>query len=289
MFALIFILIASNLPTIVLNETYGDVPVWLSFIQPLLLIIGFLFCFFVEDFKPLLKFTIILVTITLGDLIIKYISTTTIWTSLFQGDSFVDHFGSAILLKLIMAIPVIFMLLLLLKSKESAYLTQGDLSIKASKIGFLGIKDNRISWGKLSIISGFLIALGTLLLTLFTVTGFSVPSGLDQLVTFFPVIILLALVNSFCEGVIFRSAILGTLKEVLPKNSVVIIAAIFFGVAHFYGAPGGIVGVFMSGILGFYLSRSMYETKGFAASWFIHFMQDVVIFSTIYLLFGYAA
>ncbi|WP_096201607.1 CPBP family intramembrane glutamic endopeptidase [Bacillus sp. FJAT-45350] len=104
----------------------------------------------------------------------------------------------------------------------------------------------------------------------------------------FPVIILLALANSFCEGVIYRSAILGTLKEVLPKNYVVLIAAVFFGIAHYYGAPSGIVGVFMSGLLGWYLCRSMYETKGFAAAWFIHFMQDVVIFSTIFLLFGYA-
>ncbi|MEB1809740.1 MAG: CPBP family intramembrane metalloprotease [Bacillaceae bacterium] len=286
-FTLIIILIASILPIILLKETMGYIPVWVSFIQLFLLMVGCLFCFFVEEFKPFLKFAIILVTIILGELIIKTIPKASFWVSLFEGDSFIDHFGSSILLKLIMVIPVIFVLLLLLKTREAAYLTKGNLSVKASKIGFLGIKGNRISWGKLSIISGFLIAFGTLLLTLFTVTGFSVPSGLDQLIVFFPVIILLALANSFCEGVIYRSAILGTLKEALPKNSVVLIAALFFGIAHYYGAPSGIVGVFMSGLLGWYLCRSMYETKGFAAAWFIHFMQDVVIFSTIYLLFGY--
>ncbi|WP_203554756.1 CPBP family intramembrane glutamic endopeptidase [Bacillus sp. B15-48] len=287
-FTLIIMLIASIVPKVILNETLGYVPVWLSFVQLFLLIIGCLFCFFVEGFKPFLKFAIILVTIILGELIIKSISKTSIWITLFEGESFIDHFGSSILLKLIMVIPVIFVLLLLLKSSKASYLTKGELSIKASKIGFLGIEDNRISWGKLSIISGFLIALGTLLLTLFTVTGLSVPSGIDQLVVFFPVIILLALANSFCEGVIYRSAILGTLKEALPKNSVILIAAVFFGIAHYYGAPSGIVGVFMSGVLGWYLCRSMYETTGFAAAWFIHFLQDVVIFSTIYLLFGYA-
>ncbi|OJF91545.1 CPBP family intramembrane glutamic endopeptidase [Alkalibacterium sp. 20] len=82
----------------------------------------------------------------------------------------------------------------------------------------------------------------------------------------------------------FRSAILGSLKNVLPKSQAIFIAAMIFGIAHFYGAPSGIVGVVMSVLLGWYLSRSMYETKGFASSWIIHFMQDVVIFSTIFLL-----
>jgi len=65
---------------------------------------------------------------------------------------------------------------------------------------------------------------------------------------------------------------------------VLFIAAMIFGIGHYYGAPSGIVGVVMSGLLGWYLSRSMYETKGFVSSWIIHFLQDVVIFATILLL-----
>lgn len=284
----ILIVIASILPRIIYDETIGYVPEWLSLAQLILLIGGCFICFFVEDFKPLLKFAVILLSIKLGELLIKYIASTTLWTSIFKGDSFVDHFGSSILLKTIMVVPIIFVLLFLLNSKENAYLVKGDLTVKASKIGFLGIPGDRHSWGKLSIISAFLIATGTLLLTLITVTGFSVPIGLDQLVVFLPVIILLALVNSFCEGVVYRSAILGTLKGVVSKNVVLLIAAIFFGIAHYYGAPSGVIGVFMSGLLGWYMCRAMYETRGFAAAWVIHFLQDVVIFSTIFLLFGYA-
>jgi hypothetical protein len=77
---------------------------------------------------------------------------------------------------------------------------------------------------------------------------------------------------------------MATLKDELPKNQLVLIAALFFGISHFYGAPGGPLGVIMSGLLGWYMCRSMYETKGFVSSWMIHAMQDVVIFSTIFLL-----
>lgn len=65
------------------------------------------------------------------------------------------------------------------------------------------------------------------------------------------------------------------------------VAAAFFVVAHYYGAPGGIIGVIMSGVLGWYMCRSMYETRGFVAAWIIHFSQDVVIFSTIAVLGGF--
>jgi uncharacterized protein len=40
----------------------------------------------------------------------------------------------------------------------------------------------------------------------------------------------------------------------------------------------------MSSLLGWFLARSMIESRGFLAPWMIHFLQDVVIFSTILLL-----
>ncbi len=41
------------------------------------------------------------------------------------------------------------------------------------------------------------------------------------------------------------------------------------------------------GVLGWFLARATIETRGFLAPWFIHFLQDVVIFSTIVLLGGF--
>ncbi|ACV62427.1 Abortive infection protein [Desulfofarcimen acetoxidans DSM 771] len=152
-----------------------------------------------------------------------------------------------------------------------------------SKILWFGIEGGKISWLKLSSISAVLISFVTSLLTIFTVTNVTMSNGMGKLLRYFPWIILLAVFNSFSEGVLFRSSILSTLKKVIPKSQAIVIVAVFFGLAHYYGAPGGIIGVLMSSLLGWHMCRSMFETNGFAASWIIHFMQSVVIFSTIFM------
>jgi hypothetical protein len=55
--------------------------------------------------------------------------------------------------------------------------------------------------------------------------------------------------------------------------------AAYFGILHFYGVPYGYVGVFLAGFLGWLLAKSMLETRGLFWAWFIHFWQDVWIFS----------
>jgi membrane protease YdiL (CAAX protease family) len=285
--AIILILIASILPDIIAIELSGSVPIWLSLAKMLVLFGACIPLLLSQRFKQLWKFSFITGSIVTVQLLIKLVAGSSWWQSAFDTSLFVENFGSAILLKFIGTLPIIGLLIVLFKSRQEAYLTKGDLSVKADRIRWLGIHENWISWRKLSIISAILISLGTLLLTILTVTGFSVPDTIDQLFNYFPFIVLFALVNSFSEGIIYRSAILAPLKSVFHKNQVVVIAAVFFGIAHYYGAPSGVVGVVMSTALGWFMCRSMYETKGFASSWIIHFMQDVVIFSTLSILAGY--
>ncbi len=61
------------------------------------------------------------------------------------------------------------------------------------------------------------------------------------------------------------------------------LTAVFFGLAHYYGVPYGIIGVVMSTFLGWMLGKAMLETRGFFWAWFIHFCMDVKIFSFIAL------
>ena len=286
-FAIIDVLIVSIFPDVLIKISEGFIPGWVPFAKIFISLGMVLICVSVKEFKQLLNFAIVLFTISLLQTLIPLVSITAEWKSAFNVKTFVGNFSSAILLKLIGIIPLIGVLLFTLKSVKSFYLCKGDMSVKADEIHWLGIKKNWVNWGKLSLISAILISLGTILLTIITVTGNSNIKGFDKLFYYLPLILLFALVNSFCEGVLFRSAILGTLKSVFPKKYVVIIAALFFGIAHYYGAPGGVLGVFMSILLGWFMCRSMYETNGFLSSWIIHFMQDVVIFSTIFQLGGY--
>ena len=280
----ILILIASIAIDIILQQTIGYVPEELARIKILVLACIYFISFFSQKLRPLSGFLLILLAILTINMLTGFIQTTSFWKSTFNTASFAGNFGSSILLKIIGILPILAVLFLIFRSRSEFYLCIGDLKQKASRINWLGIKENQITWGKLAIISGLLISLGTILLTIITVTNVSEIKGLGNWLSYLPLILLLALANSFCEGLIFRSAIMATLKDELPKNQLVLIAALFFGISHYYGAPGGPLGVIMSGLLGWYMCRSMYETKGFVSSWMIHAMQDVVIFSTIFLL-----
>lgn len=279
----ILTLIASILPEIIFREWIGLVPVGLPFVKLIILFLsGTLFQYLKRN--EITKYILVLGVIILSEILTRYIFSSYFWKETFDTYSFIGNFGGSILLKIIGIIPVVGILIVLFKSPRAVYITKGDLSVKASEIKWLPIKKDTISWGKLAIISALCISLGTLLLTIFTVTGTSTNFNTGNLIKYFPFVIIFAILNSFCEGIVYRSAILGSLKNVLPKNQLIFIAAMIFGIAHYYGAPSGVVGVLMSALLGWYLCRSMYETKGFVSSWIIHFMQDVVIFATILLL-----
>ncbi len=278
------IILVSIIPEILFLEMTGAIPGWLHYGRLAALAFIAFSLQLVTPLKHLTKFVLILITYSFGNILVKLVAGMEAWSNLFPGYTFIGSFGGEIILKIIQVIPVTVALLVLFKGPREAYLVKGDLTIKAEEIKWLGIHKNWISWGRLAVISGLLISLGTILLTIITVTGVSVKPDFSQLPALFPLILVLALFNSLCEGIVYRSAVLSSLKNILPKNQLMLVAAAFFGIAHYYGAPGGMIGVVMSGLLGWYMCRSMYETGGFASSWIIHFMQDVVIFSTILVL-----
>ena len=91
-----------------------------------------------------------------------------------------------------------------------------------------------------------------------------------------------AVANSFTEEVIYRFAVTGVfLQNGLPASSAAIASGVLFGGVHYFGTPGGVAGVLLAGFLGWLLSKSIAETRGFGWAWLIHFVQDVVIFIAI--------
>ena len=250
-----------------------------------IILIGTVFYFFQKNKNVyVIKYAVIMMGIIATSLMKSLIEKTSFFQQIFDTNSFAGVFGSNVGLKLIGSLLIITLLLLLFRNREDAYLKLGDLSAKANKIGWLGIKENSISWGKLSIISGILISFGTIVLTLITVIGSLSFLKTEFFLKMFPVIIVLALVNSFSEGILFRNAVIAPLSKHMPKDIVILLSAFLFGSFHYIGAPGGIIGVVMSTVLGWFIARSVYETKGIFCGWLIHFMQDVVIFATVALL-----
>lgn len=100
-----------------------------------------------------------------------------------------------------------------------------------------------------------------------------------------PLVFLFALMNSFTEEVIFRlSYVTVVANENLSPRVSEILSALVFGGVHYFGiAPSGIPGALMAGFIGWFLAKSIHETKGFFWAWGIHFAQDVVILLFLFM------
>jgi hypothetical protein len=76
-----------------------------------------------------------------------------------------------------------------------------------------------------------------------------------------------------------------THEAIRYPNCLIKISVKKFGIPHFAGMPNGIIGVTLAGILGFVLAKSMHETRGFFWAWTIHFLQDILIIGTLFLIY----
>ena len=148
---------------------------------------------------------------------------------------------------------------------------------------WIGItKRNRDSWKTLGRNIAIIISVVTAITIYFQVYR----NGVIQRLTFtsFLLIVLFALINSFVEEVTFRHSFAAIVEyhQLNPYISKAL-SAVIFGAVHYLGTPGKIPGVILAGFLGWFLSKSIHETKGFFWAWLIHFVQDVIIMTALFL------
>jgi membrane protease YdiL (CAAX protease family) len=184
---------------------------------------------------------------------------------------------------LLLVITTISILSTFLLNRESFkhYFSWGSISALAKEMKFFGIKEGD-SWLKTGLSLCVVITGITAVFMYFqiqaTQTDFTFITGA---LTW---ILLFSLTNSFGEEMIFRMGIVAPLKDIIPPKSIYLISAILFGIPHFAGMPSGIIGATMAGVLGYVLAKSMVETKGIFWAWTIHFLQDVVIIGSLFLM-----
>ena len=160
-------------------------------------------------------------------------------------------------------------------------LSIGNLSAVGEELKIFGIKKGD-SWLKTGVSLSIFISLATGIFMYFQLKGQTIDYSL--LKTGFLWIILFSFTNSFAEEMIFRVGINAPLTNLLSPNKIFFISAVIFGVAHFQGMPSGIIGVILAGLLGYVLSKSIHETNGIFWAWLIHFLQDIIIIGSLYLL-----
>ena len=99
-----------------------------------------------------------------------------------------------------------------------------------------------------------------------------------KVVPILPSILFYAALNSFNEEITYHSPLLATLEPIGGSRQALWMAAYFFGIAHYFGTPGGILGGMASIFMGWILVKGMVETRGLFWTWWIHFLSDIAIF-----------
>lgn len=179
-------------------------------------------------------------------------------------------------LNLIVTLTVITFLFILFRKRESFFLARGDLSAPVEPIKGLWTKTGT-PWNKFGLVLALILSLGTLLFLL--LAGGPPVDIVVKALPFLPMVLLTAALNSFNEEMTYKASFLSVLVNVVGKQQSLLLMAVYFGALHFYGVPYGITGVLMATFLGWLLGKSMLETRGLFWAWFIHFLQDVFIFT----------
>ncbi len=105
----------------------------------------------------------------------------------------------------------------------------------------------------------------------------------DDFLILIPFVFIFSLSNAFVEEIMYRFGVVTSLKEILSDKNIALISGLIFGGIHYFGTPGGVIGMVVAGFLGWFLAKSIIETKGIFWAYFIHFLQDFVIFSALLL------
>jgi hypothetical protein len=223
--------------------------------------------------RPLLRLFLVLVAAQW--VVYTHVDGLQIFRTWLRDPSFGVYMLAEQLLNLMVTLAVVAALFALKRDRRSFYLARGDTSAPAEPIRWLRVRPGD-RWNTVGRDLAFFISLGTL--------AFLIISGRPSLdiviraLPFLPAVLLAAALNAFNEEVTYKASFLSVLVEPVGSRQALRMVAAYFGIAHFYGIPYGVIGVALAWFLGWILARSMLETRGITWAWFIHFVQDVLIF-----------
>jgi membrane protease YdiL (CAAX protease family) len=278
-FAWIATLALSNLPNILIQELEVSLPLSLLATKLALLVACFGITFVWKPAQALRRYLLVFLILLLSDALAAWVSTTAMWQNGFGGAApFTTEMMGTQLLRLGTALLMASSLWLIYRRRRGYFFAFGDLSAPAAPVRWLGI-ERPVSWRRLGWLSACCITLGTLAFLLLFGTPMTI--SLMNLMPLLPAVVLFAALNAFSEEMTYRAALLAPLRDAVGSTHALLLTAALFGLWHFYGVPYGAIGVVLAGFLGWYLGKSMVETNGVFWAWFIHFWQDVAIFSFI--------
>ena len=276
--AWVTMLLVSILPNIIFQEIFWIEFVWLIWFKLGLLVLFTFVSMIWRSIKPLRNFFIILLAIFLIEDIVSRVTVLSFWQNWFGAEdaTFATSMFGTQLKRFIAALLIIIVLFFLKYSRKDLFLVKGQLDAPIRPVKWLGFPKTD-PWTRFGGQFAIYISLGTLIFLM--IGGRSTPAAMIRALPMLPAILIFASINAFYEELTYRSALLAPLEPALGDKHSLGITAIFFGIGHFYGVPYGVIGVIMASFLGWIMGKAMLETRGFFWAWFIHFLQDVIIFS----------
>jgi hypothetical protein len=178
--------------------------------------------------------------------------------------------------KLLVTAAMLLVLRLIGFRRRAFFFAVGDLRAPLRPVRLLGFP-HPVPWWRFGLLWGLCIAGGLALV--FLLVG---PVSVRELVgigPMLPSITLYAGLNAFNEEMTYRAPMLATLEPVVGGKAALWQSASLFGIAHYFGIPGGLLGAASSIFLGWILGKAMLETRGLFWSWWMHFLSDLVVFS----------
>lgn len=277
----IVIFLVSLLPDILFRELTGTQPPWLYAVKVGLAAALWLASLRLERLRPLWLFSAALLAVYLVDSFIGRIFETQSFSTWLAGiNGFASSIGSVVIPRFVAGVLMAMIMLALTGSFKRFFLVKGKLDAQAAPIPLIMTRPS--TWRILGPAIAGAMCLG---LVAFSLIFGNPPSmnSLRQVISLLPFIILFAACNAFGEEMIYRAPWLSALEVPIGATQALLVTAVYFGIAHYYGVPYGIIGVLMSFIPGWLMGKSMLETRGFTWAWIIHFCMDVVVFTFIAL------
>ncbi len=271
------VLLASSLPDAIWQALGGTPPAWLFWVKAGLLAAVFVLSLAWRRLQPLRIFFLLLQVLNFALWSIGQVMATPEYDRWQKQAGWVLAMGAFELLKIAGTAVMVGALLLVGKRPQDFFLAKGELNAAVEPVRWLGI--TRSSWNKFGPVLAVVLVLPTVLF--FGLSGGFVSLG--ALGRGWPLLLAaaaFAALNAFSEEMQFRAPFLGSLNMALGRQHAIWLTAIFFGFSHYFGgSPSGVPGVLITALLGFFFAKAMLETRGLGWGWFIHFLQNTVIFS----------
>lgn len=271
------VIIGSRFPEIICREFGFDAGLWISPLSQTFILLGLaIVAARLCPVQHVAGFILAIAALSFGwDVVVPWIE------SLGAFGSTLHHLswgGQLFLLRAIRTIGALFLILTLLGSGiglNDLFLRLGNWRAPVQPEAFLWFR-RPIPWMHLAVILPLIF--GVILTVYLYSTLHPQIERVPRLLLVLPWAVASSALNAANEEFQFRSVLLARLKGIVAPKEAFLLAAVLFGVGHYFGQPARWGGVFLAGFAGWVWAKSMVETRGFAFAFVTHFVLDMVIF-----------